>query len=994
MAKSNKKNVKISKDSLKENNSLKTENHKIESNFPVVGIGSSAGGLEALKNFFEKMPDDTGMAFILIQHLDPSHESSMVSLLGRNTGMEVIQVKDGMKVQPNRVYVIPPNKDMGIIKGVLQLFHPEQPHGLRTPINYFFHNLAEDQKDNAIAIIFSGYGSDGTNGIKAIKAEGGMTMAQDPKTSISDAMPLNAIRTKLIDFVLPPEMMPKQLIDYTKRSYTQPLKRIKDEETINSIQKILILIRNKTGHDFSHYKDSTINRRIARRMNIHQIDKVSDYFRFIQKNSNEVDVLFKELLINVTSFFREPKAFEAVKKSLKKLLKDKKSGYNLRVWVPGCSTGEEVYSIGIILQECMEELERIYEIQLFGTDIDENAIEIARQGLYPSSISKDVSEERLNKFFIPEHTKFRIKKNIREMAIFAPHNVLSNPPFTKLDLLSCRNLLIYLDKEIQKKLLSSFHYVLKSGGILFLGTSETVGENTYLFDVVDKKWKIYTGKKLAHIPHEFIGIHHTTPPYLKDTYDALGKETMSLDVNMIQKVEKILVDKYAPSAVIIDKKGEIIYIHGKVGNYLEPAPGKASLNILDMARDDIKFEIRSALFDALTKNSEVISKGLQIKSNDHFNFFNLIVAPFDEPILVQDLFMVVFEEMDIPKNSIKVPAYITGNAVDNKIVELEKKLELTRERLNNTIQERETSNEELKSANEELQSMNEELQSTNEEMESSKEELQSLNEELMTVNSELQVKMDKLSELNDDINNFLNSTQIATVFLDKKLKIKRFTNEATKLVNVIDSDIGRPFSDISSKLIYEGIHDDIKLVLARLNSIEKEIQTKDGKWYLIRVMPYKTSEDMIGGVLITIIDINEQKKVQNMLSTYASFVEKSASLIVTIDKKGYFEYVNPQFERITGYNSKDIIGKHLNLLQPYGPEKKDFVKFLNAITLEKEWQGIIPLSRKDGEIFWEFASIKPIKTVEGDVINYIKTGLQVKDVKFDKLNSIKFKKRN
>lgn len=847
------------------NDSPKEKTLRSLDGFPVVAIGSSAGGFDALKKFFTNLPSDPGIAFVLIQHLDPTHKSSMVDLMKRYTDLEVVQVTDGIKVEPDHLYIIPPNKDMGMINGTLQLIEPIEPHGLRLPINYFLKNLAEDQKENSIAIIFSGFGSDGTIGIKFIKASGGMVMAQDPETADSDSMPVNAINTKLVDFILPPEEMPEKLISYVKSAH-KTIKKIltPKEESERALRKIFMLVRNRTGHDFSYYKENTVYRRIGRRMNVHQIDNIPNYLKYLQENPHEIDILFKELLINVTNFFRDPKAFEALKNNLRELILEKSDVDSIRVWVPGCSSGEEVYSIAILIHELLEETGKNLSVQVFGTDIDIDAINTARTGTYPHTINEDIDSERLKKYFIKTDSLYTIKSDIREMAVFAPHDVLEDPPFTKLDLLSCRNLLIYLNGDAQQKVLSNFNYALNNDGILFLGPSESVGEFVDAFNVLDKKWKIFRCVKSTEFVRRFVEVHpipRSIPLSQMNTeLNFKPIKNGSLNVNISNLAQQELLDRYVPPSAIITEFGEILYIHGRLGKYLEPAPGQAKLNIIDMAREGLKFELNSAIQNAISKKNEVMVEALRVKTNGAYALVNVSVKPMEFET-AKGLFIVSFDEIPMDKRSkdekIKLDMVTKG---DQRIRELENELKVTKERLNVTIEELKSSNEELRSANEELQSMNEEAQSTNEELETSKEELQSINEEMVTVNNELQMKIDELSRAKDDMNNLFNSTEIAIIYLDIDLNIRRFTKEATKLIKMIESDVGRPLSDISSKLKYDNILEDIEDVLDRVTYKELEIKTIDGEWYQTKIIPYKTSKNVIDGVVITFTNISEKKK--------------------------------------------------------------------------------------------------------------------------------------
>ncbi|MGF7117765.1 CheR family methyltransferase [Methanobacterium oryzae] len=900
---------------------------------PVVGIGSSAGGLEALGKMFSNMPINTGLAFVLIQHLDPSHKSSMVELLSRYTKMEVLEIQDGMGVQPNKLYVTPPNKSVGLINGELRLAVPKEPHGLRRPIDFFLQSLADDLEEYSIGIILSGFGTDGTMGIRAIKSMNGMVMAQDPNSAVSGSMPQSAIDTDLVDYIATPEKLPENLISYVKRISKKPPKKIigKDEETITSLQKILILIRNRTGHDFSLYKESTINRRIARRMNVHQIDKVPNYLQYIQKHPKEIHTLFKELLINVTSFFRDPEAFKSFKDNLiSEVLEKKSDGERVRIWVPGCSTGEEVYSICIILQEYMDKEGKNFEIQVFGTDIDEDAINIARTAIYPSTIVSEVSEERLTRFFIKKGDSYKVKKNIREMAIFAPHDVLINPPFSKLDIISCRNVLIYMNKDAQRKILSAFTYAIKPNGILFLGPSESISDFVESFNALNNKWKIFKSKKTNEEPaRDFVQF-----PYARLPQEHLNAEDFEIigetGRDIAKNVQKLLIEKYAPATAIINKDGKIVFIHGRVGKYLEFAEGVPNLSIFDMTREGIKFELNSAINEAILKNKDVTYRNLEVKTNGEYQPIDLIVKSIDQPKYMEGFLMVTFKDIE-PSEDVKEQIPKSAPKKEKRIRELEEELRITKERLHTTIEELETSNEELKSANEELQSMNEELQSTNEELETSKEELQSLNEELLTVNTELQNKVDQLSEVNDDMNNLLNSIEVPTIFVDKSIKIKRYTKETTKLINLIPSDVGRPLKDIVSNVEYDDMISDIKEVMDRVIYKEKEVHTKGGTWYLVRIIPYKTTENIIDGAVITFTDITGQRelsKLSNQLNYVIGIVDTVREPLIVLDEELKIISANKSFYDKFEVEEKETAGK---LLYNLGDNQWDIPKLRDLL---------------------------------------------------------------
>ena len=824
--------------------------------FPIVGMGASAGGLEALTSFFNNMPADSHMAFILVLHLDPGHVSMMPELLKRHTSMDVIEAQNGMMVEPDCVYVIPPNKDMSIVGRALQIDSPSATRGMRMPIDLFFRSLAEDQGEKAICVILSGTGSDGTLGMRAIHGAGGLCVVQEPETARYDGMPRSAIATGLADYVVPVEKMPEQLQAYVRQYYPKKPGKILylGDTNLTAIQKILATLRARTGHDFSHYKKTTILRRIERRMSIHQIADAAAYAQYIQEQPQEIQVLFKELLIRVTSFFRDPEAFAALEtKILPALIENKPETYTVRVWVPGCGTGEEAYSIAILLRECMQEAARDFKVQIFGTDIDEDSIAQARTGLYPANISQDVSAQRLKRYFVKEDAGYRIRSEIREWMVFAVQNVISDAPFTKLDLVSCRNLLIYLDLELQNKLIPMFHYSLRQGGALFLGSSETVGTFGELFSTLDRKWKIFRRTDAPSPYHAgvFTGFGVGGAGAARAVDEAVKVKRIPFP----EIARKVLLDNFAPPSVIVGERGDILYVHGQTGKFLEPSQGQPSMNVFDMAREGLKIQIRAALHRAAAKNEDVVMRSLQVKTNGGVQPTDVKVRPIHMPDMEQRLFIVVFEAVDrVVKEPKKISASI-GKGQSARIAELEKELTYTRENLQASIEELQASNEELKSTNEEFQSTNEEFQSTNEELETSKEELQSVNEELITVNTELQSKIDLLTHSENDMKNILDSVNTGIIFLDTRLGIKRFNAEATRVINLIPTDVGRPLTHISSNLKYDRLAEDAGRVIDTLAPREVPVETKDGRPYLLRITPYRTTANVISGVVMTFTEI-------------------------------------------------------------------------------------------------------------------------------------------
>jgi two-component system CheB/CheR fusion protein len=852
-----------------------------------VGIGASAGGLEALLQFLEHVPANSGIAFAIVQHLDPTQKGMLPELLQRATPMKVIQVKDRTKVRPDCVYVIPPNHDMSLLHGTLHLLAPIEARGLRLPIDFFFRSLAEDQRERSIGVILSGMGSDGTQGLRAIKEKAGMVLVQDPATAKFDAMPRSAIQAGLADFVAAAEELPGKLT-----AYLQHLSRIGkselpfEEKDQGAMEKITILLRAHTGNDFTLYRRSTLYRRVERRMGIHQLAKISAYVRYLQENSQELDILFKELLIGVTSFFRDPAAWEQLaKQALPALLADRPAGSTLRAWVAGCSTGEEAYSLAMEFANAQRQLKSANNIslQIYATDLDKDAVDKARQGFFSESIAAEVSPERLARFFLKEASGYRVKKEIRSMVVFAPQNLIMDPPFTKLDILCCRNLLIYLTSELQKKLLPLFHYSLNPGGVLFLGSAESIGNYGRLFTPLALKERIFRRSEFVlPVNHlDFPSVFAPTPEGRMDVRPAVRPASASLQTLADQLLQK----RFAPPAVLVNEQGDILYISGRTGPYLEPAAGKANWNVVVMAREALRYDLASALQRVHRKKGTITLRGISLEGGPAARSVDLTVEALEEPKELRGTVLIVFSDTVTPATI--SPGDGTGKAPGRSpgYKELEQELQHAREEIQASREEMQTSQEELKSMNEELQSTNEELQSTNEELTTSKEEMQSLNEELQTVNAELQTKLDELSGMNNDMKNLLNSTDIATVFLDNELCVRRFTQRAQAIIKFIPSDVGRPITDLASDLLYPGLVADAGEVLRTLVLCERSITAKDGRWFTVRVMPYRTMDNRIDGVVITFADITAAKIVESGLrEENTDLTTRSAKQEIALDQ--------------------------------------------------------------------------------------------------------------
>ncbi len=832
----------------------------------VIGIGASAGGLEALEQFFSNIPSNTNLAFVVIQHQDPKYKGLLAEIIQRYTEMSVLEVNEDTPLQPNTVYIKPSRADLTLINHVLTLTESKEIQGIRTPIDMFFRSLAEDQDGKAVGILLSGMGSDGTLGIRALKEKTGMVMAQEPSDSKFGVMPQNAIATGLVDYIASAEELPRLLMEYIKHLTTLPERRIPDSSLENSLSKIFIMIRARNGLDFSMYKRSTIRRRIERRMGLHQLSAIEHYVQYLRENPTEVDVLSKELLIGVTRFFRDPDAWQQLKEYLMMMVKSRSTREPIRAWVVGCSTGEEAYSLAMVLRECIDMLNRAGDLrfQIFATDVDNELIEYARHAQYPPNIAQDVSPERLERFFVREDENYRIRSELRETVVFARQNVIMDPPFTHLDILSCRNLLIYLSPEIQNKLIPLFHYSLSPGGILFLGSAETIGQYSNLFKGLIPQWKVFERRdimfpEIAEIDIPAMSSRHAQP---LDQITILPREQ-----NLTEVIKDWLINQFVPPSVIVNEDGDILYFQGKTAPYLQPPGGKASLSIYAMAREGLQYALTMALRNASREKREVTVDDVTIATNGSTQNIRLIVKPIIRASGRSDLFNVVFEDKkptipEISKEEASGEVQAPRNAHQ---LEMEQELTRTKERLQHIVEENQASQEELKSMNEELQSTNEELQSTNEELTTSKEELQSLNEELLTVNAELQTKLEELSKSNDDMRNLLRSTDIPMLFLDNELRVRRYTDPVKKVINLISSDIGRPITDLVINLKGTDLAKEVRDVLDSLVYLEKPVETTDGRRFLMRIIPYRTLDNRIDGVVMTFLDTTEAAK----LLTYA-----------------------------------------------------------------------------------------------------------------------------
>jgi two-component system CheB/CheR fusion protein len=805
------------------------------------------------------------MAYVVVQHLDPTHKALLTELLQRVTNIPVREAKTSLRVEPNVIYVIPPNTELTVVGGRLHLEEPAQPRGLRLPIDVLFSSLARDQGEQAIGVVLSGMGADGTLGLQAIKSQGGLTLAQEPASAQFDSMPKSAIAAGACDIVAPAAELPHRILLASAAPADTPelASSAEQEDNEHSLGAILALLRQHSKHDLTLYKTNTLKRRIERRMGIHRLDTIAAYEQFVRQNPQELDLLFKEMLIGVTSFFRDPAMWQELKDSvLPGLLARRKPEGGLRAWVVGCSTGEEAYSLAIAFREVAEMQARpdAWTLQIFATDLSADAIALARRGRYPAKIAEDMSPERLSRFFSADGDGYFISEDIRNMVLFAQHDVILDPPFTRLDILSCRNLMIYFNAVLQQRLLPLFHYALRPGAVLVLGESETVGRLTALFAPLDPKSRLYLRSEGAAATGYVDFPVNRAMPWRTTPQELAVSHPVSRVPNLQASADQVLLQEFSPPAVLVNELGDVVYISGSTGKYLEPAAGKANWNIHVMTRPSIRTQLGAALRQALQEKKTVQLRGLKLDGDAHFTL-DVTVRALLEPHALEGMAMIVFHDVAVPPAG-RARRKRSGESVDPA---LRDELARAREEIRILRQEMRGSQEELQSANEEMQSTNEELQSANEELTTSKEESQSMNEELQSINAELHSKLDDLALAQSDMQNLLNSTDIATLFLDNALNVRRFTDHISHVFHLRVADIGRPLSELASTLIYPQLQADARETLRTLVFCEKQIETTDAKWFTVRIMPYRTVSNVIQGVVITFVDITAAKALESHL---------------------------------------------------------------------------------------------------------------------------------
>jgi two-component system CheB/CheR fusion protein len=966
--------------------------------FPVVGLGASAGGLEALMQFFSATSPTSGMAYVVVLHLSPEHESTADQILQRNTTMPVIQVKERTPIEVDHVYVISPSLHLTMNDGHLNVEPADRPRERQVAVDLLFRDMADVHRERAFGVILSGTGSDGALGLERVKEQGGIAIAQDPEEAMFDGMPRAAVDTGAVDFVLPIAEIPGKIASIWSTASTIEMPRTEDGPTNVSparsferaeaaeiaLREILLLLRHRTGNDFKHYKRGTILRRIERRMQVNGVTDMPAYRDFLQSSADEAAALLKDMLIGVTNFFRDFESFAALDNEVVwRLMGANAEGSDgvLRVWSAGCSSGEEAYSLAMLLSDAMDTTQGMGTVQVFATDIDERAIATARSGIYPESILVDVSSDRLNRYFTKHQNHFRVKKELRDKVLFAVHNILRDPPFSRLHLISCRNLLIYLDRDAQRDILQTFHFALMPGGYLFLGGSESAEAVDELFVTVDKKHRIYRAKPVASSVRAPIS-DATPSAYPRLPQVASEVSLASSGKVMYAEVHRRVLEQYAPPSVIVNHNSDIVHMSDQAGRFLRYVGGEPSHNLLSLVHPELRLELRTALFQAVQSNKSVEARRVRLQRNDRNYFVNMVAKPFRDHQADADFVLVLFDEVE---ESMSQESGTTIEGKDSVLTQLENELQRLKDQLQDTIEHSETSTEELKASNEELQAINEELRSATEELETSKEELQSINEELITVNFELKTKVEETAKINDDLQNLISSSEIATVFVDRAMRVKWYTPRAADLFNLIASDAGRSLMDITHRLDYPTLADDAAETFTSLRMIENEVPSTDGAWFLARLVPYRTAEDRIEGAVLTFIDITQRKRAEERLRAGQERMRLVADsttdyAIITMDEQGLITGWNRGAELIFGYRAAEVEGQSGAII--FTPEDRE--QGVPAAELERarrfghasddRWH-----VRKDGSRFYCSGVVHPM--VDGNLQGYAKIARDLTDRK-------------
>ena len=972
---------------------------------PMVGLGGSAGAIPPLRAFFEAMPADSGLAFVVVMHLSPEHESLLAEVLQHSTAMPVVQVQDTARVEPNVVYVIPPGRSLHAADGTLRLGDLSLRRGRHVAVDLFFRTLADTHGPHATAIVLSGIDGDGAIGIKRIKERGGLTIAQDPALAEHGGMPNSAIATGMVDWVLAPADMPERLIAYHR---LEARLRLPPEEGPHSAQApspardtveaelrdVLTFLRTRTGRDFSCYKRATILRRIGRRMQVNGVDDLPAYLGCLRTRPGEAAALLQDLLISVTNFFRDDHCFATLKKELPQVFAGKRPGDMVRAWVAGCATGEEAYSVAMLLNEHARTLDAPPLLQVFATDLDEQAIQFARDGLYSPVMEADVSEERLRRYFMREARGYRVRREIRETVLFAKHDLLKDSPFSRLDLVSCRNLMIYLNREAQSRLFEVFHFALRPEGLLFLGSSESAEDAAALFSALDKKHRLFrqrpaqrtafavangAGSLAAVLEAQtqrgslsYAGRHFERAPDQAEESRSMPSEPRGMSWG---ELHFRMLEHIAPPSALVDAEHEILHLSPQAGRFLQLAGGEPSRNLVRLVHPALRIELRAALYEARESAGEAVAPAVPVEIDGQALHVTLRVRAMPE--LASELLLVTFCALAPGERSRPAEEPLRSER-DPLSRQLDQELERVKSQLRETVEQYEASTEELKASNEELQAMNEELRSATEELETSREELQSINEELGTVNQEMKGKVDELARANSDLQNLMDATAIATVFLDRELRIKRFTPAAVSLFNLIPGDVNRPLDDLRSPLRYAELGDDARRVLERLMPIEREVSDAGGRWFLARLLPYRTLDDHIAGVVLTFVDISELRAAQEALGDSETRLRKvienaSEYAIFWTDAEGRVTGWNAGAERLLGYGAREVVGRPIDIVYTDEDRAAGVPEEEKRLAMEEGRAGDDRFHvRKDGTRFWASGVLRAMRDADGRVAGLVK----------------------
>jgi two-component system, chemotaxis family, CheB/CheR fusion protein len=967
----------------------------------MVGIGGSAGSLTPLQQFLREMPVDTGMVFVVVVHFPPDHETSMDKVLARETRMPVIQAKDGDRAKANHVYLVPPGKQLTCVDGYLRLTDFDPDRSRRIAVDLFFRSLADSHGPHAAAIVLSGADGDGALGVKRVKERGGLTIAQDPDEAEHSAMPRTAIDTGMVDWVLAASAMPARLVAYAEQEELlqlpaedgpQPAQApvVTADQGETALREVLLFLRTRTGRDFSYYKRATIVRRVARRMQVNGVGDVPAYLAFLRTHAGEAGALLQDLLISVTNFFRDRESFEALEQHIPEIFKHKGPNDSIRVWVPACATGEEAYSIAMLLLEHARRLDSAPGLQVFACDLDENAIQQARTGRYPESITADVSEERLRTFFTKDHRGYRVRRELREMVLFAVHDLLKDAPFSRMDLISCRNLLIYLNRHAQKRAFDTFHFALRPDGLLFLGSSESIADGSSLFRVVEKKHRLY-----AHQPNVRSGFPIPgSPTTWQRSLEAQERAAAPVlptrrfeggparphappiaDPGAVPELHYKLIEKLSPPSILINAEHTIVHLSDRAGRFLQVIGGEPTSNLLKLVRAELKVELRAALFRAAETHAPVQVTNVQLDLDGVPALVDIRISPADD--VSHGYLLVVLDARARGAETAVQPTQAISAAPESIVRQLERELEQVKTQLRDTVEQYEASTEEMKASNEELQAMNEELRSASEELETSREELQSINEELSTVNAEMKSKVDELASTNSDLQNLMASTAIPTIFLDRDVSITRYTPSAIELFYLIPTDIGRPLGHIKQRVQYPEILADVERVLRTLVPTEREVRNEE-HWYLARLQPYRTLEDHIGGVVATFVDITDRKRFDQALRTSEErlrLVHEAAKdyAIFTIDTERRVNSWNSGAEAMLGHTEKEIIGQPGDIIftpedrAKGDPEREARTAAIEGRATNERWH-----LRKDGTRLYCSGMVRPLRDGNGTLMGFVK----------------------